>query len=63
MKRKDLPLNIKSPITGDDLYLTDIDSLSIAEFFDGCTEWIDDCVMYKNDNTNEVIYVSVERNN
>jgi len=66
MKREDLPKIIKSPITNDDLELKDVShhnngELSVAQFFNDCTEWFDDCVMYKNDNTNEVIYVSVER--
>jgi hypothetical protein len=66
MKREDLPSTIKSPITGDELELKDVsthndEELSVAQFFDSCTEWFDDCVMYRNDTTNETIYVSVER--
>lgn len=66
MKRQDLPSKINSPITGDELELKDIsfhngEELSVAQFFDSCTEWFDDCVMYMNDNTKEVIYISVDR--
>lgn len=68
MKRNQLPNTIKSPITGDVLDLKDVsahnyEELSVAQFFDSCTEWFDDCVMYKNDFTNEIVYISVERDN
>ena len=67
MKRIDLPKTIKSPITNDILDLKDKsfhndEELSVAQFFDSCTEWVDDCVMYMNDITRETIYISVERN-
>ena len=66
MKREDLPKVIKSPITNDDLELKGIsehnnEELFVAQDMGDSTEWFDDCVMYKNDNTNEIIYVSVER--
>lgn len=67
MKREDLPKQIISPITGDTLELEDIslhndEELSIAQFFDDCTEWVSDCAMYLNESTKESIYVSIERN-
>ena len=66
MKREELPKKIISPITGDSLELKDIsfhndEELSVAQFFDDCTEWFDNCVMYINDDTNETIYISVKR--
>lgn len=66
MKREELPKEIISPITGDTLELKDLSShndeeLSVAQFFDDCTEWFDDCAMYLNDSTKEAIYVSIER--
>lgn len=65
MKKENLPITIKSPITGDTLELKN-DShhndhgLSVAQFFDDCTEWFDDCVMYQNEKTKESIYVSID---
>jgi len=65
MKRADLPNTIKSPITGDVLKLKDKsfhndEELSVVNFYNSCTEWYDDCVMYRNDETKEIIYISVD---
>lgn len=67
MKREELPKTIKSPITGDTLELKGVDShngeeLSVAQFTQhSSTEWYDDIVMYRNDDTKELIYVSVDK--
>jgi hypothetical protein len=66
MKREELPNFIKSPITGYELELKDTsfhnnEELSVAQFFDSSTEWFDDCVMYRNDVTNEIVYIPVKR--
>lgn len=66
MKREKLPKTIKSPLSGDILELKDKtyhndEELSVAQFFDDSTEWYDDVVMYMNDDTKEIIYVSVDR--
>lgn len=65
MKRTELPMIIKSPLSGDELELKDSSyhndtSLSAAQFMDSCTEWVEDIVMYKNEKTNEVLYLPID---
>lgn len=68
MKYHKLPSTIVSPITGDVLAKKDKSdhddwSLSVAQFFDSCTECFDyEVVMYQNDDTKETIYISVDDN-
>lgn len=61
LELKDLPYTIISPISGDTLVQTpdpNDNPLSVAQFFDNCTECFDvSVVMYLNSKTNEIIYI------
>lgn len=68
MKYHELPRSIVSPITNDVLELRGKDdhndfALSVAQFFDECTECFDsEVAMYQNDDTGETMYVSIDEN-